>query len=224
MSSTLLSPMSSTLTMLSRRTNEDICQHLIRSDYTISIPEVDELCPQWLLRPFEDEDDNKAVVADMQKRPWRYIMKRLYSRLQRPRIRAPLPYVRPFTWSMSYHVVPEGYQYGSRGQQPPWGILVRCLFVDLPSQLSRYHSRESIGSWRRYQAQKKEELINCTDLDENPFNATCGKRIIFSPQSSNSSRALGGDWLVVLYLWASDRQWVTYVNPLSLLVFSNMYK
>lgn len=175
-------------------------------------------------KSFDDEDDNKAVATKM----WRYRIQLMLHTLSSTRIgsyKLPhpklSPIVRPFRWLISYHILPKGYRYTDDYQTPPWRMLVRCLLVDLPSQLTCPSHLLDIQSWKQYPVGQKIKVHDCTI--ENPDNITCGKRVVFSKQKNDSKPVLCGDWLFVTYLWAADRSWVEHINVADLLNFANVF-
>lgn len=184
-----------------------------------------EISPQWLLKSIDDEDDNKAIAAEMKRDRRRCTVIHLWRRLKNtvPILSIP-PEVRPFRWLISYHVLPKGYQHGQKDQQPPWRMLVRCFLIDVPSQLSDSKQINSIRSWQKYPAKGREEFYHRTELDDAPPNITCGKRVVFSMQKKNSRKTLCGDWLFVVYLWAADRPWAERMDIRKLLLSSNIFR
>ncbi|UKZ94759.1 uncharacterized protein TrAFT101_009612 [Trichoderma asperellum] len=183
-----------------------------------------EISPQWLLRPIDDEDDNKAIAAEMKRHRRRYPVIHLWRRLKYMFSSPGMPpEVRPFRWLISYHVLPKGYQHGQKDQPPPWRMLVRCFLIDVPSQLSDSKQIKSIRSWQKYPAKGREAFYHRTELDDAPPNITCGKRVVFSPQKKNLNKSLCGDWLFVVYLWAADRPWAEHMDVRKLLLFCNIF-
>lgn len=185
-----------------------------------------EISPQWLLKSIDDEDDNKAIAIELEKRRRQYSVVYLWRRLKHmfSSLGTP-PEVRPFRWLISYHVLPKGYQHGQKDQQPPWRMLVRCFLIDVPSQLNDHKQINSIRSWQKYPVKGRDEFYDRTELDDAPPNITCGKRVVFSLQKKNNlHKTLYGDWLFVVYLWAADRPWAERMDIRKLLSFSNIFR
>lgn len=176
------------------------------------------ISPKWLVKSVEDEDDNKAIAVEMERR------RRQYTTMQRIIISPETPpEVRPFRWLISYHALPKGYssEHGQKGPLPPWRMLVRCFLVDAPSQLSDPGQITSIRSWKDYPVTKRTESHHRTPLDDAPPNITCGKRFVFSRQKH---KFLYGDWLFVVYLWGADQPWVDRVDVRKLLLSCNVFR
>lgn len=173
----------------------------------------DKMSPQWLVKSIDDEDDNKAIVAEMERRRRQCTAINLWRR-------AP-PKVRPFRWLISYHVLPKGYQHGQREQLPPWRMLVRCFLVDVPSQLSDPRQINSIRAWKECPVKGRTEFERRTELDDAPPNITCGKRFVFSCQRH---KTLCGDWLFVVYLWGADQPWIERIDVRKLLLSCNVFR
>ncbi|KAL9484054.1 hypothetical protein ACSS6W_002843 [Trichoderma asperelloides] len=195
------------------------------TDSDVEIPTIkDAWSPQWLLKSFDDEDDNKAAAA----KTLRYRIKLMLYTLSSTRLgdyKLPCPelppIVRPFRWLISYHVLPKGCRFTNRYQTPPWRMLLRCLLIDLPSQLASPNHLLDIKSWKQYSLGGKNKVHDYTE--ENPYNITCGKRVVFSKQTKGSKPILCGDWLFVAYLWSADRAWVEHINVADLLNFAKPF-
>lgn len=178
----------------------------------------DTMSPKWLVKSVDDEDDNKAIAVEMERR------RRQYTTIQHIIIGPETPpEVRPFRWLISYHALPKGYssEHSQKGPLPPWRMLVRCFLVDVPSQLNDSHQITSIRSWKDYPVKKRTESHHRTQLDDAPPNITCGKRFVFSCQKNKS---LCGDWLFVVYLWGADQPWVERVDVRKLLLSCNIFR
>lgn len=198
---------------------------ICNTDSDVEIPRtIDAWSPQWLQKPFGDEDDNKAVAAKM----WRYRIKMMLYTLSSTRLGGNTlayprlsPIVRPFRWLISYHILPKGYRFSYDYQTPPWRMLVRCLLVDLPSQLTCPNHLLDLKSWKQYQLEGKAKVHDYTK--ENRDHITCGKRVVFSKQKNDPKPILCGNWLFVIYLWSGDRSWLEHINVTDLLNFSKPF-
>ncbi|KAL7930284.1 hypothetical protein V8C35DRAFT_330641 [Trichoderma chlorosporum] len=169
-----------------------------------SLPLGDESSPLWLQRPHEDEDYNKVIVERIKRQYWRRIATALYDTCLAFKLGRPLipPKVRSFRWLISSDLVPRGYEDG----QAPWRMLVRFYMMDLPEQLAEEYSERSIFAWRK-NPRRVGELCHRTKLDDAPPEITCGRRAVFSQHSRNFNSSLVGDWLAIVYFWATDGTW-----------------
>lgn len=183
----------------------------------LSLPN-NTIAPKWLVKSVGDEDDNKAIAVELERR------RRLYTSMHHVLLGPETPpEVRPFRWLISYHAFPKGYsrEHSQKGPLPPWRMLVRCFLVDVPSQLSDSGQINSIRSWQDYPVKKRTESHRRTQLDDAPPNITCGKRFVFSRQKHKS---LCGDWLFVVYLWGADQPWVERIDVRQLLLTCNIFR
>lgn len=214
-----MSPTKPTTTNVSSqgaRDDNDPCP-VYTADAELFLPN-DTISPKWLVKSVGDEDDNKAVAVEMERR------RRQYPTIQRILLGPETPpEVRPFRWLISYHTLPKGYSCENiqKGPLPPWRMLVRCFLVDVPSQLSDSERITLIRSWKDYPVEKRTEFHHRTQLDDAPPNITCGKRFVFSRQKHKS---LCGDWLFVVYLWGADQPWVERIDVRKLLLSCNVFR
>ena len=187
------------------------CTHYIPC-HCPSLPEYacpplrDESSPLWLQKPHEDEDYNKVIIERMKKPSWRAALHdaRLAFKMDRP---LTPPKVRSFRWLISSDHVPRGYEDG----QAPWRMLVRSYLMDLPDQLNEGSSQESVFSWRKH-PRWRGRVHDRTELDNAPPNITCGVRDVYSQRSEDFNKSLLGDWLVIVYVWATDSTWLEKIN------------
>ncbi|KAL7783454.1 hypothetical protein V8C37DRAFT_397129 [Trichoderma ceciliae] len=194
------------------------CTHYIPC-HCPSLPEYacpplrDESSPLWLQRPHEDEDYNKVVIERMKRQNLRRITAALHDAWLSFKIGRPLTplKVRSFRWLISSDLVPRGYEDG----QAPWRMLIRSYLMDLPRQLTEESSQESIFQWRKCPTHIGQLHIR-TKLDNAPPEITCGARAVFSQHSKNFNRSLLGDWLVIVYIWATDSTWLEKTNFIDL--------
>lgn len=182
----------------------------------------DEWSPEWGLWPANDEDPNKALAEKIKRQRWTYMLSRvtvpfknLFVDIKRHPER--IPEVRTFRWLVSSYHSPEGYRFG----QAPWRMLVRTYFKDLPRQLRQENDKKSVKSWRTIPA-RKGPAIDKTDHDKVPSEMTCCRRDIFSLCWNDKNRTLGGDWLIVVYLWLNDRRWAKNTSVKDLISFSSV--
>ncbi|PON21542.1 hypothetical protein TGAM01_v209573 [Trichoderma gamsii] len=166
----------------------------------------DEWSPLWLQRRHEDEDWNKVLAERMMRQRWRRIAAAVHDawlvfkigRPLTPPLRAPR-----FRWLISSDLVPRGYQDG----QAPWRMLIRSYLKDLPGQLADGSTQQSVFSWRNY-PRHVGRLHHRTKLDDAPPEITCGRRAVFSQQGNDFNQSLTGEWLVIVYIWATDSAWL----------------
>lgn len=112
--------------------------------------------------------------------------------------------VRSFRWLISADLVPRGYEEG----QAPWRMLIRTYLTDLPEQLTQVNfSSKSLFRWRNF-PRYLGQLHDRTEFDDAPPEITCGRRAVFSQSSPDYNDSLIGDWLVVVYIWATDKNWM----------------
>jgi hypothetical protein len=149
----------------------------------------------------------------MKRQHWQRIIAALHDAWLACRIGRPLRplKVRSFRWLISSDLVPRGYENG----QAPWRMLIRSYFMDLPAELTDPPSEESIFQWRNY-LRHLGHMRHRTKSDNAPPEITCGGRAIFSQHSSTFNRYLLGDWLVVLYIWATDSTWLEKADIIDL--------
>lgn len=195
------------------------CTHYIPC-HCPSLPEYaspplgDESSPLWLQRPHQDEDYNKTIIKHTQSSGYRRIAAAWHNAWLAIKIRRPLtpPKVRSFRWLISADLIPRGYE---DGQAPPWRILIRSYLTDLPFQITQNIHRKSIFSWRNF-PRYIGQLHNRTELDNAPPEITCGRRAVFS-QYSRDYNCLIGDWLVIVYIWATNKTWMERTDLLDLI-------
>lgn len=180
------------------------------------------IAPKWLVRSVDDEDENKAIVAEVERHRRQYAILKYITFNPND----PPPKVRPFRWLISYHVLPKAYRYEDtiRGPLPPWRMLVRCFLVDVPSQLNDPEQINSIRSWKDHPVKRMTGVYQRTALDDAPPRVTCGKRCVFSSRKHDLLRTLCGDWLFVVYLWGDDQPWVERMDVRKLLLSSNVFR
>ncbi|PTB60099.1 hypothetical protein M431DRAFT_72717 [Trichoderma harzianum CBS 226.95] len=184
----------------------------------------DEWSPMWLQQPIDDEDPNKIIAKIMKKERWRYMMKdirnaftHLFFNSQRSH-QGPPP-VRSFRWLVSCHYSPEDYQYV---RTPPWRMLVRLYCHDLPKELKDEKDRWSMRSWRDHPPKVSNQIRARVESDNAPAEITCGRRYVFSLMSPEMSQSLVGDWLAVVYIWATDRKRVENTDGRDLISLGNL--
>lgn len=182
----------------------------------------DEWSPEWGLWPVNDEDPNKALAEKIKRQRWTYMLshltvpfKNLFVDIKRRPER--IPKVRSFRWLVSSYHVPEGYQDG----RAPWRMLVRTYFKDLPRQLRQKNDKWSIKSWRTISV-RQGPVIDRTEHDKVPSEMTCCRRDYISLRWKDKNRTLGGDWLIVVYLWANDCRWAETICVKELISFSSV--
>ncbi|KAL6812529.1 hypothetical protein J3E69DRAFT_376325 [Trichoderma sp. SZMC 28015] len=182
----------------------------------------DEWSPEWGLWPVNDEDPNKALAEKIKRQRLTYMLshltvpfKNLFVDIKRHS--EMIPKVRSFRWLVSSYHVPEGYQDG----RAPWRMLVRTYFKDLPRQLRQEDDIRSIKLWRTIPL-RKGPVIDHTEHDKAPSKMTCCRRDFISLYWNDKYRTLGGDWLIVVYLWADDRIWAKNTCVKDLISFSSV--
>lgn len=185
------------------------CTHYIPC-HCPSLPEYacppleDESSPLWLQKALEDEDWNKFLVERMKRQLWRRIFTTLHDtwafKIGRPitLLKAPL-----FRWLISSDHVPRGYEDG----QAPWRMLIRTFLADLPGHLTDGRNEQSVFSWRKYPSHMG-KVHHRTKLDDAPPEITSGARAVFSQHRKDFNRSLARDWLVIVYVWATDSAWL----------------
>lgn len=185
------------------------CTHYIPC-HCPSLPEYaspplgDESAPLWLQRPCQDEDDDKTVIKHTQSSAYRQ-MAAAWHHAWLAIIGRPLtpPKVRSFRWLISADLIPRGYEDG----QAPWRMLIRSYLADLPLQLTvGTTSLKTVFAWLNY-PRYLGQLHNRTKLDNAPPEITCGRRAVFS-QYSQDYKCLIGNWLVIVYIWATNKTWM----------------
>lgn len=182
----------------------------------------DEWSPEWGLWPVNDEDPNKALAEKIKRQRLTYMLshltvpfKNLFVDIKcHPEM---IPKVRSFRWLVSSYHVPEGYQDG----RAPWRMLVRTYFKDLPRQLRQENDIRSIKLWRTIPS-RKGPVIDHTEHDKAPSNMTCCRRDFISLYWNDKYRTLGGDWLIVVYLWTNDRKWAKNTSVKDLISYSSV--
>ncbi|KAL7917293.1 hypothetical protein ACQKWADRAFT_317437 [Trichoderma austrokoningii] len=154
-----------------------------------SPPLGDESSPLWLQKPHEDEDHNKTLIEETKSPHYRRTAAAWHDAwlaIKTGRPQAPLK-VRSFRWLISADLVPRGYEDG----QAPWRMLIRTYFKDLPLQLADGDATpHSVFAWQFY-LRHRGEVLDRTELDNAPPEIT-----------------LTGNWLVIVYFWATDRAWM----------------
>ncbi|TFB05663.1 hypothetical protein CCMA1212_001430 [Trichoderma ghanense] len=224
--SSLLTAESSTTGAESSTTSTPVdkprCTHYIPC-HCPSLPEYaspplgDESSPLWLQKPHKDEDHNKTIIEQTQSSRYRRIAAAWHDawlaiKISRP-LRPPTPLkVRSFRWLISADLIPRGYEDG----QAPWRMLIRSYLRDLPFQLTQGSiSRKSIFLWQNF-PRHLGQLHNRTKLDNAPPEITCGRRAVYSQYSQDYNHSLIGDWLVIVYIWATDKTWLERTDFLDL--------
>ncbi|KAL6856305.1 hypothetical protein J3F83DRAFT_764025 [Trichoderma novae-zelandiae] len=186
------------------------CTHYIPC-HCPSLPEYacpplrDESSPLWLQRHVQDEDWNKVIAERMKRQRWRRIAAAVHDTWLAFKLGHPLAELRqrPFRWLISSDLVPRGYEDG----QAPWRMLIRFFLKDLPKNLADGSTQQSVFSWRNYPRQVGQMQYR-TKLDDAPPEITCGRRAVFSQQGNDFNRGLTGEWLVIVYIWATDSAWL----------------
>lgn len=203
-SSTTAAESSPTLVVKPRCTHYIPCHCPSLPEYACP-PLGDESSPLWLQRPHEDEDWNKVIVERMKRQYLRRIAAALHDAWLAFKIGRPLTPLkaRPFRWLISSDHVPRGYEDG----QAPWRMLIRAYLMDLPGHLADGSTEQSVFSWRKY-PRYMGQVHHRTKLDNAPPEITCGGRAVFSQHSKNFNQSLLGDWLVIVYIWATDSAWL----------------
>ncbi|KAL7929498.1 hypothetical protein V8C35DRAFT_325078 [Trichoderma chlorosporum] len=189
------------------------CTHYIPC-HCPSLPEYaspplgDESSPLWLQRPHEDEDHNKTIIEHTQSPHYPRIAAAWHNAWLAIEIGRPLTplKVRSFRWLISADLIPRGYK--DMDKQAPWRMLIRSYLTDLPGELTQGDtSPKSIWLWQNF-PRYLGQLHDRTELDNAPPEITCGRRAVFSQCSRDYNRSLLGDWLVIVYIWATDRTWM----------------
>ncbi|KAL7823565.1 hypothetical protein V8C26DRAFT_386940 [Trichoderma gracile] len=203
------------------------CTHYIPC-HCPSLPEYaspplgDESSPLWLQRRHEDEDYNKTIIKHTQSPRYPRIAAAWHDLWMTIKIGRPLRpsttaattpplEARSFRWLISADLVPRGYEDG----QAPWRMLIRSYLTDLPGQLTQGDHRKSIFLWQNF-PRHFDPVRNRTKLDNAPPEITCGRRAVFSRSSQDYNRSLIGDWLVIVYIWATDKAWMERTDFLEL--------
>lgn len=183
----------------------------------------DEWSPLWLQLPINEEDPNKTIAKKMEEKRWLYKMKdkrnaftHLLNNSKRFYYRP--PQARSFRWLVSCHYSPHDYWHG----RPPWRMLVRLYCHDLPKELKDKKDRWSMKSWRDRPPALSSVIPNRKETDNAPPEITCGRQYIFSLVSPELQHALIGNWLAVVYVWATDRTWVEETDVRDLVSLSNL--
>ncbi|KAK4217488.1 hypothetical protein QBC37DRAFT_384432 [Rhypophila decipiens] len=108
---------------------------------------------------------------------------------------------RDWKWPITSGFVPS--EYHQRPSKAPWRIAMRCLLVDLPSQVN--DNAEPIP-WKSHPSPP-----GVTELS--------------SPQEvRDKSRSLTGAWLVIVYISAKDRKWLAKADERTLITKENLYQ
>jgi hypothetical protein len=165
----------------------------------------------WLRKPHEDEDHNKTIIERTQSPNYRRIAAAWHDAWLAIKIGRPLtpPKVRSFQWLISADLTPRGYEDVG---QAPWRMLIRSYIADLPRQLVAGDiSYKSVYLWKNF-PRHLGQLHNRTELDSAPPEITCGRRAVFSQYKKDYNRSLIGDWLVIVYIWATDKTWMERTN------------
>ncbi|KAL6870245.1 hypothetical protein J3F83DRAFT_760768 [Trichoderma novae-zelandiae] len=234
--SSLLTAESSTTGAESSATSTPVdkprCTHYIPC-HCPSLPEYaspplgDESSPVWLRRPHEDEDHNKTIIKRTQSSRYRRIAAAWHDawlaiKINRPLrpLRPPTPLqVRSFQWLISADLIPRGYEDG----QAPWRMLIRSYLTDLPLELIQGgdSSRKSIFLWPNF-PRYLGKLHNRKKLDNAPPEITCGRRAVYSRSSRDYNHTLIGNWLVIVYIWATDKTWMERTDFLDLVSYDSV--
>ncbi|KAL6690537.1 hypothetical protein J3F84DRAFT_388865 [Trichoderma pleuroticola] len=183
----------------------------------------DEWSPIWLQLRMNEEDGNKAIVQEWKRRRWRYMMKDMRNAFahlifnsnrsyQRP------PPIRSFRWLVSCHYAPEGDQ----DVRAPWRMLVRLYCHDLPKELKDKKDKWSMKSWRD-RPPAITSIIPTREKTDDAFpEITCGRQYIFSLVSPEISQGCIGNWLAVVYIWATSRTWIEKTDVRDLVCLDNL--
>ncbi|KAL7953393.1 hypothetical protein V8C34DRAFT_321210 [Trichoderma compactum] len=183
----------------------------------------DEWSPIWLQLRINNEDGNKAITKEMKKKRWRHMMKDMRNAFahlifnsnrcyQRP------PPIRTFRWLVSCHYAPEGNQ----DVRAPWRMLVRLYCHNLPKELKDEKDRWSMKSWRDRQPVLATTIPNRKRTDDAFPEITCGRQYVFSLASREISEGCVGDWLAVVYIWATDPKWIEKTDVRDLVSLNNL--
>ncbi|UKZ85714.1 uncharacterized protein TrAFT101_001563 [Trichoderma asperellum] len=201
------------------------CTHYIPC-HCPSLPEYaspplgDESSPLWLQRPHKDEDYNKTIIKHTQSSRYRRIAAAWHDVWLAIKISRPLTplKVRSFRWLISADLIPRGYEDG----QAPWRMLIRSYLTDLPFQLTQGNiSRKSVFLWQNF-PRHLGQLHNRTKLDNAPPEITCGRRAVFSQYNRDYNHSLIGDWLVIVYIWATNKTWMERTDFLDLVSYDSV--
>ncbi|KAL7929920.1 hypothetical protein V8C35DRAFT_324712 [Trichoderma chlorosporum] len=157
----------------------------------------DEWSPIWLQLPINGEDPNKWIAKMMKKKRWLYMMKDIKD---------------AFT-----HFI-----FNSKHVQAPWRMLVRLYCHDLPKELKDEKDRWSMKSWRDQPPKLLSVIRDCVKTDNAPPEITCGRLYVFSLVSSEINQAFVGDWLALVYIWATDCTWVETTDVRDLVSLNNL--
>ncbi|OIW26335.1 hypothetical protein CONLIGDRAFT_716645 [Coniochaeta ligniaria NRRL 30616] len=180
----------------------------------------------YVRRP-EEEDDNQFVAEKISQQNLRTQLRYwLTMRAVPPSELLPRPEARKFQWMIESHHVADGYQTSHHvgaevetwRQSSPWGMVVRCFLLDLPQQLE---NRDAV-SWPRHQVFR----AGASDMKEwepRELEFRWARRIVFSEENEGQPGWLAGRWLVVVYLWAKDSEWVRTADVRSLLSFNGAF-
>ncbi|KAL7910449.1 hypothetical protein GGI35DRAFT_448840 [Trichoderma velutinum] len=122
---------------------------------------------------------------------------------------------------LSLSLTPRALAATSAGGRMVSRMLVRTYFQDLPRQLKQDNEIRSIKSWRKI-PMRQGPVIDRTENDKAPSEITCCRRDFVSLCWRDKNRSLGGDWLIVVYLWATDRRWAENICAKDLISFSSV--
>ncbi|KAL7811324.1 hypothetical protein V8C26DRAFT_422427 [Trichoderma gracile] len=207
---------------LEKPLDDPLCTHY----YPCTCPLLPQYAQRRLRYSRSDEDDNAGVAAQMRKKRWLYAMKNMRTFMTHVLFNTPRkpevpPKTRPFRWLMSSNHVPQEHQ----GGHPPWRMLVRHFCMDLPMELTWNQDLWCMKSWKRWPVYERTYQRPASPVNAPP-EVTCGKRLAFSLVTHRTAekklRILFGDWLVVVYIWASDSTWLKKANVSDLVSFSSV--
>ncbi|KAL7807972.1 hypothetical protein V8C44DRAFT_336891 [Trichoderma aethiopicum] len=217
---------------LEKPLDDSLCTHFypctcpLLPQYAQRRVQSDDWAPKWLRRSRCDEDDNARVAAQMRKKRWLYAMKNMRTFMTHllfntPRKPEVPPKTRPYRWLMSSYHAPQEHQ----GGHPPWRMLVRHFCDDLPMELTWNQDLWCMKSWKRWPASASTHQRPASPVNAPP-EITCGKRLAFSMITNRTIgkklRILWGEWLVVVYIWASNSTWLKKAKVLDLVSFSSV--
>ncbi|KAM7188266.1 hypothetical protein V8F20_010643 [Naviculisporaceae sp. PSN 640] len=198
--------------------------------------------PKWqgrdILRPLDQEDENIEKATELRRKQlgkrlgatWfgRYVHRLIPTPNTREKdgvttLPGEVEY-RQFRWGLTSLFLPSEYHHrpSSERSKTPWRIVTRCLFVDLASQLKA--PAESIP-WKEYPVGPLMP-VSWVQFDHKlMWGDPCwGYRAVFSQETRDKPRSLTGSWLVIVYIMAKDRRWLSKVDERTLVTMENLFR
>ncbi|KAM7193997.1 hypothetical protein V8F33_007503 [Rhypophila sp. PSN 637] len=127
---------------------------------------------------------------------------------------------RDWKWLITSMFVPS--EYHQRPSKAPWRIVMRCLLIDLQSQVK--DDAEPIP-WKCHPVGPLMPVSWVSfSHDYFPKEPSWGYRAVFSQEARDKPRSLTGAWLVIVYISAKDRKWLAKVDERTLITKENLYR